>query len=143
MDPKELLCGCCRSRFQSAAPRQSLPADQAFLLGPEHANEPDEPKAESAAGAVFEDVEDSAAVVADKIRAMDAESAESVEAADDSPHDFQLTSVYSPTVCDACSNLLLGLWNQGFQCQNEDCGQVVCHDCLESVPRQCPFVKED
>ena len=61
----------------------------------------------------------------------------------DDPHDFQLVSVYTPTTCDACSNLLLGLWNQGFRCQNEDCGQVVCHDCLESVPERCPFVRDD
>eukprot|EP00931_Biecheleriopsis_adriatica_P042075 TRINITY_DN23976_c0_g1_i2.p1 TRINITY_DN23976_c0_g1~~TRINITY_DN23976_c0_g1_i2.p1 ORF type:complete len:202 (+),score=37.11 TRINITY_DN23976_c0_g1_i2:42-647(+) len=52
-------------------------------------------------------------------------------------HDFEVATFYSPTVCDQCYGLLLGLWDQGYRCPSPQCGQVVCHECLPMVPDDC------
>mmetsp|Transcript_11104 Transcript_11104/g.20950 ORF Transcript_11104/g.20950 Transcript_11104/m.20950 type:complete len:130 (+) Transcript_11104:121-510(+) len=50
---------------------------------------------------------------------------------------------FSPTSCDACGNLLLGLWNQGYRCDGDNCGQTVCPDCVETIPDNCPLVRDE
>ena len=154
----QLLCGCCRSRFHSAL-RGSPPQD-AFLLdenandGKDRKDERDDEKVPNENGEfdpwpaeAATAVNGKAGVAGQAVAAGDEmPNPDTVPApifTDGPPHDFQLVSVYVPTTCDSCNHLLLGLWNQGYRCQSEDCGQVVCHECVESVPLGCPFIRED
>lgn len=51
------------------------------------------------------------------------------------PHKFKTTTYLSPTWCNHCGSLLLGLMKQGKQCTQ--CGINVHHRCHEMVPKTC------
>jgi hypothetical protein len=50
-------------------------------------------------------------------------------------HDFGITSFATPTSCDVCGKMLVGLWNQGYACSA--CNQTNVHEACMHVPISC------
>jgi hypothetical protein len=50
-------------------------------------------------------------------------------------HDFEVASFATPTSCDACGKMLIGLWKQGFSCGA--CNMMTCHEACMHLPVMC------
>ncbi len=50
-------------------------------------------------------------------------------------HEFEVTSFGTPTSCDVCGKMLLGLWKQGYSCRG--CNQMNVHESCMHAMVQC------
>lgn len=53
----------------------------------------------------------------------------------DVPHKFREKNYFTPTFCEHCGQLLVGLFKQGLKC--ESCGYNCHKNCMKNVPKNC------